>query len=96
MAFSSAQASVTTSAAVVTSATDTGGSGDDWAAKHVLIRNITNTSTIWIGGSNVAANTGTALLTTDTGLAFDLEPGESVYAVSPAGTQTISVLTSGR
>lgn len=87
---------MTTTAASVTSATDTGGSGDDWAAKRVLIRNITNTSTIWIGGSNVSASTGTALLTTDTGISFDLEPGESVWAVSPAGTQTISVLTSGR
>jgi hypothetical protein len=69
----------------------------EWSARRYLAKNVTATTTVYVGGTDaVTTANGFAWEATDGALAFTLEPGESMYAIVASGSQTVHVLGTGR
>jgi hypothetical protein len=69
----------------------------DYAVRSFLVKNFTGTASVFIGGSDVtAASPAFEWTTTDGPLTVDLEPGEELYGIVAATTQTLHVLRQGR
>jgi len=83
MAITSGQITVTTSRVQVD------GASANPSALHV--HNNDNTSTLYLGGSSVTTSTGLQLLKLDS-IELQLNPGESLYAISSSGSHLISWL----
>lgn len=68
----------------------------DWPLRRFVLKNLTSTTSVWVGGSGTTTGNGFEWTPSDGPLEVQLEPGESLYAIVAAGTQTIHVLQSGR
>lgn len=88
--------SVTTSAVLLASVP--GGSGiDDYNTLSVVLKNVTGSAAIFLGGDNtVTTSTGFQWDVADGPLAIDLEPGESLYGIVVSVTQVVHVMKAGR
>lgn len=69
---------------------------DDFRAINVLLKNLTATVTIFLGDSNVTVSAGYSWEAADGGLTTDLEPGEAIWGIVAAGSQSVAVLKQGR
>ena len=87
MAVQSASVSVTTSATLLSAASES-----DDRAGHTLI--FSPPSAIYLGPSGVTTGNG-YLLTANTEYAFDLNPGDALYGVAASGTVVVPVLRVG-
>lgn len=97
MAVTAARPAVTTSAtAIYTAPAATGSSGDDWAGRSFLMKNITGTASVFLGPSGVTTSNGYEWATADGPIGVTLEPGEVLYGIVASTTQTIHVLGAGR
>lgn len=101
MSITATRPAVTTSATLVASnalADDSSiQSSHDWAVRSFLVKNHTGTESVFLGPSDVAAGTPAfEWATTDGPLTVDLEPGEALYGIVVAATQTLHVLRVGR
>ena len=86
----------TTSAVLIASVADSGGSGDDWGGKSFLLKNVTATAAVFLGPSGVTTANGFQWDTADGPITWTLEPGESLYGIVASVTQTIHVASTGR
>lgn len=97
MAISASRTTVTSTATLLaTNASSTTVVGDYTALSFVL-KNLTGTASIFLGGgAAVTTGNGFEWAPGDGPISIDLEPGESLYAIVAAGTQTVHSLTQGR
>lgn len=99
MAVAASRVTVPADGSVVTLASNPASSAEgDFRAVRVIVKNLTATAAIFIGGSGLTTGNGFQWEVADGSLAWDLEPGESLSGVTPNGTaaQTVHVLTGGR
>lgn len=101
MAIAATRPAVTTSATLVaanTLADDTTLMPvHDWARRSFLVKNMTGTASVFLGTSGVtAAAPAFEWAVADGPLMIDLEPGEELYGIVAATTQTLHVLRQGR
>ena len=95
MAFAATRPAVTTSATKIAENTSTHAS--DGEAVSFLVKNATGTAAVFLGADNtVAAANGFQWDTADGSLSVDLEPGEQLWGIVAATTQTLHVLKQGR
>lgn len=83
MAITSGQITVTTSRVQV--------DGCSHNSSRLHIHNNDNTNTLYLGGSSVTTSTGLQLLKLDS-IELQINPGESLYAISSSGSHLISWL----
>lgn len=96
MAVTASRINVTTTATLLASAADTGGTADDWGGKSFLLKNVTATAAVILGPSGVTASSGFQWDTTDGPISWSLEPGESLYGIVASTQQTVHVAGTGR
>jgi hypothetical protein len=73
------------------------GAEGDFRSVHVLIKNLTSTAPVFLGGDNsVTTGNGFQWDVSDGALEVILEPGESLYGIVAATAQTLHVLSAGR
>lgn len=60
-----------------------------------LMKNTTATATVFLGKGDVATGTGYPWAVADGQLTVDLAPGETLYGIVAAGTQTVKTLRAG-
>jgi hypothetical protein len=93
--------SVGTSAIAVAQNTysDTGSAiSSDVTAREYCVKNVTATGSVYLGPPGVTTGNGFKWDPADGPFAFVLEPGESMYAITPAspGAQTVQTISAGR
>ena len=99
MAIEAFRRTVGTSALLLYSHPVTSPSSDgDYQNKNVALLNVsTSPATVYLGPTGVTTTTGARwIVEAGRSLSVALEPGESLYAIVPAGTQDIDVLVNGR
>lgn len=79
---------------ILANASDRG--GQDSGAVKALLRNVTGSATIFLGGSTVVTASDFPWLAADGPIEIELEPGESLYGIVAAVAQTVHVLKQGR
>jgi hypothetical protein len=89
--------SATTSATLLASVPATASDRDDYSTISVVLKNVTGSAAIFLGGDNtVTTGTGFQWDVADGPLSVDLEPGESLYGIVVAVTQVVHVMKAGR
>lgn len=97
MAVTPSRATVTTSAVLLASNAATDPGEGDYRNRRFIIKNSTGTASVFLGGSGVTTATGLEWAPDDGPLGdIELEPGESLYGIVAATTQTVHVLRTGR
>lgn len=90
MAVTSAQVSVGTTATLLTSTTDT----DANPGNEIIVANPVGGTDTYLGGPGVTTGTG-LLLTGGSSIALQVNPGDALYGVVAASTNTLHVLRNG-
>lgn len=73
------------------------GRADEWNRRSYLIKNVTASETVFLGGAGVATTTGFAWAAGDGALEVNLEPGEELLAIRGGlADQEVHVLAQGR
>lgn len=98
MAITASRPDVTTAATLIAQNTAGDPGEGDYRSARFVIKNVTSTASLFLGPSGVTSSTGVQWDPADGSLSFELEPGESLYAIlaSAQPTQTLHVLKGGR
>ena len=99
MAVAATRVTVPADGSVVALASNsTSASEGDFRNRKVVLKNLTASAAIFLGGSGLTTGNGFQWDVTDGTLSWELEPGETLYGVTPSGTvaQVIHVLSGGR
>lgn len=73
------------------------GAEGDFRSTRVLLKNLTSTAPVFLGGDNtVTAGNGFQWDVSDGALEVTLEPGETLYGIVATTPQTLHVLGAGR
>ena len=70
--------------------------GADYFLVRFRVKNLTGTASIYLGPSGVTTANGFEWAVADGMLEFELEPGESLYGIVAATTQTVHAIKQGR
>lgn len=89
MAIATAQVSVGTTATALAAYEHAGRTGNS-----IAVQNVDSTNAVYLGASGVTTGTGYKL-TAGSSIAFDLDDGETLYAIAASGTVTIHTLRTG-
>jgi hypothetical protein len=87
---------VTSTATLIAQNPRTSTSEGDFSSLRFIIKNITASASIFLGGSNVTTGNGFQWDVADGALEIELEPGEALYGIVASASQTLHVLQSGR
>ncbi|MDQ3933423.1 MAG: hypothetical protein M3340_02195 [Actinomycetota bacterium] len=75
---------------------DASSRSDQWTRRY-LLKNVTGTASVYLGGTDaVTTGNGFEWTVADGPLEVELEPGEKLYGVVAATTQAVHVLRQGR
>jgi hypothetical protein len=98
MAVTPTRVTVSSAAILIAENTSSSGGGEgDYRNWRFLVKNITGTDAIYLGGPGVTTGTGFRWDVADGPLSdFELEPGEQLFGISAGADQTVHVLREGR
>lgn len=97
MAVIASRVTVGTSATKIAENTSSSGGGEgDYRNRLFLLKNVTASEDIFVGGDGVTTGAGFLWAVVDGGLEIELEPGESLYGIVATTGQTVHVLEQGR
>ncbi len=75
---------------------DDGPASGEAQSFSTIVKNVTGTGSVFLGGPDVTTLTGYEWTTADRPLSLDLEPGEKLYGIVAVAEQTVHVLRQGR